>query len=235
MAIAIATGSGRSTRPKIQPGTPSVTTTVRKTSAGGQAASARTSSCWRTSGPPRRHRVMSPATAPAAAAAASSTPAGAEGIRDNPVAASQAERALPVGEPGLLRVRAEDVAEEQAAHGRGCDPGQPAPARTGQVAVREDDRDADHGDQHPRCFQSRPDGGQVSGAGDRARGGHHTMNAGLESSAAPAPITAAAVSSSQPTRFPGAARVTTAPTTATAPTARANDSVAAKTALPAWS
>ena len=48
-------------------------------------------------------------------------------------------------------------------------------------------------------------------------------------------MTAAAASSSHPTRLPGTARATTAPITATAPTAQANDSVSANTAVPAWS
>ena len=106
-------------------------------------------------------------------------PGGAEGVGDAAVAAGQSERALPVGEPGLVRGRAENVAEEQAGHRRGGGPGQPAPARTGQVAVREDDRYADHGDQQPRRLQTGPDGGHISGAGDRARGGDHAVNAGL--------------------------------------------------------
>ena len=50
--------------------------------------------------------------------------------------------------------------------------------------------------------------------------------------AVPIPSTAAAVSSSQPTRLPGTARVTMAPTTATAATTKANDSVSANMAVP---
>ena len=106
-------------------------------------------------------------------------PGGAERVRDAPVAAGQAQWALPVGEPVLLRVRAQNVAEEQAGHRRGGAPAQPSPARAGQAAVREHRGYGHHGDQHSRRLQARSYGGHVPGAGDRARGGNHAADAGV--------------------------------------------------------
>src|SRR5437762_29780 len=82
----------------------------------------------------------------------------------------------PKAQPGLLRVRADHVAEEQADHGRGGAPGQPPPTGPGQVTVGKDGGHSDHRGQQPGCLQSRPDGSQVADTGHRAWGYDYAMD-----------------------------------------------------------
>ena len=96
-----------------------------------------------------------------------------------PKASRQAERASPASQPVLIGMRADDVAEKQAGHGRDGGPGQPAPPRSGQAAVGKHDGHADYCDQQPGRLETWPDGGQVAGPGDRPRGGDHAVDPGF--------------------------------------------------------
>jgi hypothetical protein len=53
------------------------------------------------------------------------------------------------------------------------------PPRADQAAVRKYHRHRHHRDHQADRLQTRPEGGQVPGAGHRARRGHHAVDSGL--------------------------------------------------------